>query len=120
MARIQFVDYRGKRVLSADYSNLRPEEVMKAIEEAKDVLKKEPAGSVLTLTNVENTFFNTDLLNHFNSFMSNECNTYIKAGAVIGIKGIQKIAYDTIMKFSKTKMPTFEDKQKALDWLVDQ
>lgn len=119
MDRIRFLGYKGERILTVDYSNLKADEALYLMDEVKLLFQKEPPGSVLCLINVAKMRVNTALLSRFNAFMAAEGNTYMKAGAIVGLQGIQKIAYGVVMKFSNVVMPLFDHSDQALDWLVN-
>ena len=45
---------------------------------------------------------------------------YVIAGAVVGLSGLQKVVYTTVMRFSKRNIPAFDDIEAAKDWLIAQ
>lgn len=119
MERVYYLQNKGKDILFIDYSNLKANEIVDVIKQAKEQLISRPKNSVLTLTNFEGARFNSDTLNHFKQ-QSLETKEYVKTGAVVGITGLQKIAYDVVSKFSKINLPLFGSREEALDWLVTQ
>jgi len=116
MDRVYYFQNKGKEILYIDYSNLKADEIVDVLIKAKEQLISKPKNSVLTLTNFEGTRFNSDTLNHFKQ-QSQETKEYVKAGAVIGITGLQKVAYDVVSKFAKLDLTLFDSKEEALSWL---
>jgi hypothetical protein len=41
-------------------------------------------------------------------------------GAVVGLSGLQKVVYTTVMRFSKRNIPVFTDLEAAKEFLVIQ
>jgi len=119
MDRVYFLQNKGKEILYVDYSNLKADEVVDVLKKVNEQLVFRPKNSVLTLTNFEGTRFNSDTLNHFKQQVL-ETREYVKAGAIIGITGLQKIAYDVVSKFAKLDLTLFGSKEEALDWLNSQ
>jgi hypothetical protein len=114
--RVGFFEHKGRRILYMDFSGLKPNELKEVVDEAAVFLKKEAPGTLLTLSNFENTLFNAEAINLFKTF-SADTNIYVKAGATIGIKGLLKIAYDTVTRFTKMNNKLFNSREEALAWL---
>lgn len=116
---IQVVDHKGKKIILLDFSNSTKESIQAIIAESKDFIKKQPASSALTLTDISNLHFDSDVMNMFKEFTVHN-KPFVKAGAVVGVKGILKAAYNFVMYFSGRNLPLFETREKAMDWLVSQ
>jgi hypothetical protein len=119
MDRIEFINYKDKKILFLDFSNLEPKEALDIISKSKGIIAQMPQNSVLTLVNVKNTRFDAELANAFKEYTANN-KPFVKAGAIYGLSGFQKVVYNAVMKFSGRKLPVFEELEKAKDWLVEQ
>ncbi len=119
MEKVYYLQNKGKDILYIDYSNMKADEIIGVMKQVRDKFASKPKESVLTLTNFEGTRFNSDVLNHFKQ-LSLDTKEHVKAGAVIGIAGLQKVAYDVVTKFSKSELPLFGSREEAMDWLVTQ
>src|SRR5690554_616952 len=95
------------------------QEVLDLIEEAKTFISKQAPNSLLTLTNGTGLRFSMELIDTLKDFTTHN-EPYVKAAAIVGVKGIQKIAYDTVMRFTKRNIPIFPSVEEAMDWLVEQ
>ncbi len=82
------------------------------------MIRGQPEDTLLTLTNVKDARFNYKVVDAMKDFVVHN-KPYVRKGAVIGVKGLQKIIYDAILKFSRRVLPRFDDFDKAKDWLVD-
>jgi predicted RND superfamily exporter protein len=119
MGRINFIEQRGKRILFLDFSDCHIDEVLKTIEEARQVIKVQAENSLLTLSDVTDARFNTEVTRAMKELTEHN-KPYVKAAAVVGITGMKKIIYDAITKLSKRNIATFDDLESAKDWLAMQ
>jgi hypothetical protein len=118
MDRIRLLEHKGKKIFYIDYSNLSADMLTSLMEEVIKQITSQPKKSELSLANFENTRFNADTISKFKA-MEDKTFDYMKGSAVIGIKGLQKIAYDAVMRVSKNMAPLFSSDKEALDWLVE-
>lgn len=118
---LRTLEHKGKQILFLDFShNNSKEEYLPIIDAAKLWLKNKEPNSVLTLTDVTDAHFNADILTLLKELTSHN-KPYVKAGAVVGItRPLAKLAYNTVMAFSKRTLPIFDTQDEAKDWLVKQ
>lgn len=119
MKRVQLIEYKGKKITSLDFSSCDKKLIPDLIEEAEALVKTQPLNSVLTLTDLTDFRFDAKMIELFKELTAHN-KPYVKAGAIIGIKGLQKVAYDAVMRFSNRNIPLFSDRQEALEWLINQ
>ncbi len=118
MDRVKFIHHKNIHILYMDFSGCTIEEAFKIIEQAKEVIASQQKDSVLTLTNVTDAHYDNKVVEALKSFVLNN-KPYVKKGVVVGIKKLQRVIYDTVMKFAKRQLLIFDDIEKAKDWLVD-
>jgi hypothetical protein len=116
-SRVQFIEHRGQRVLFINYADCDIALLKAVAEEMHRVISKEPPKSVLTLNDVTGTSFDSESVEVLKSKVIANV-PYVKRAAVIGIRGLQKLIYEAIQKFSQRNIPLFDSRQEALDWLV--
>jgi hypothetical protein len=116
--RVKFIKHREKEILLLDFSNSRTDEVLKIIEHAKRVISSRPENSLLTLTDVTNARFNDEVGDGMKRFSAHN-KPYVKAAAVVGIAGLKKIIFGAVMAFSKRNLESFDDREQAKHWLVE-
>lgn len=120
MSRTTFVTHQGKQICVLDFSGFqRAEEALPHIAEARKIVTAQPLGSVLTLTNVEGSRFNTDVVTALKELAAAD-KPHVKAGAIVGMHGIQRAIYVAVMQFTGRKIPVFNTSAEAMDWLVRQ
>jgi hypothetical protein len=118
MPRVQQIAHNGKSIFFMDFTNLNnTDDIKSTIEESISFIRKQQASSVLTLTDINGMHFNNDIKNLFNDFIHGN-KPYVKAGAVVGLNGLQKILYNGLMKLTGRDIRSFDDHKSAKDWLV--
>lgn len=120
MERTHFIEHRGRRILVLDYSGIRDAaEALREIQRSREVVARQPPGSVLVLTHVKDARYNTEVVQALKALVEHN-RPYVKASAVVGLGGIQRAVYQTILLFSKRVMKTFDEMEAAKDWLAEQ
>jgi hypothetical protein len=61
--------------------------------------------------------FNNEIKELFQNFIKGN-KPYVKAGAVIGLNGLQQIIYNGLMKLTGREIKSFASFESAKDWLV--
>jgi hypothetical protein len=116
MDKIEFIQFKGKEILFLNFSNCCIEDWTKGIEEAKKIIKARPEKSLLILTDITNARFNEDISHIVKDFTAHN-KPYVKASAVVGVVGLKKVLFETIMFFSKRKFHAFDTIEQAKEWL---
>jgi hypothetical protein len=118
---IQILEHKGEKILFLDFSNCTSKgEFIPVIDAAKQWLQNKDPNSVLTLTDVTNAHYNAEILTLFKELTLHN-KPYVKAGAIVGItRPLMKLAYNTIMAFSKRSLPMFDTHDQAKEWLIKQ
>ncbi len=113
------ITHNNKSITIMDYTNCQKEELLNRVKEVMAWIKKQPEDSLYTITDVTDQHFDKELIEAFKKLTLNN-KPYVKIGAVVGITGLLKIAYSTIMAFSGRKMPMFNTRDEALNWFSKQ
>ena len=117
MSRARFIEHKGVRIFYIDFSHCPVEEAMDVINDAKPLIRNEPEKSVLTLTYTDGGKFDSEIIATLKEFTrGNE--PFVKAAAVVGIKGLQKIVLDAVSFFSNREFATFDDMEKAKEAVI--
>ncbi|MGD8352845.1 MAG: hypothetical protein PVJ01_01665 [Pseudomonadota bacterium] len=117
MDRARFIEHNGVRIVYLDFSDCTTEEAKEVIDEAKPLIRKEPLKSVLTLTYTDGGRFDGEVISALKEFTKGN-EPYVKAAAVVGITGLQKIVLDAVSFFSSRGFATFDEAEKAKDYLI--
>lgn len=122
MDRIQKISHKGKEITVIDFSHLSNKEIdqiMNLIQSVNSTIPTYPLKSVLTLTKVEDLFFNREIMAAFKASQE-KIKAYQRKAAVVGVHGLQKLALDAIAILAgehDTKI--FKTVEEATDWLVE-
>jgi hypothetical protein len=120
MSRIGVVEHRGQQILVMDFSHLRPgDQFLAGIAEAKAWIASRPPKSVLSIFDVSHAVYNVDVVNVLKDFTKHN-GPYMRASTVVGVEGLLNVALTAVAKFSGRTFKTFDDRQSAMDWLVEQ
>jgi hypothetical protein len=120
MERVQFVTYKGKKILIEDCSNLNPgSEFTKTIKKAKEMISAEPKDSVLSLFDATGCSFNSDTINQMKEFTALN-SPFIKKAAVIGMSGLLQVVLSSVSKFAGRDFIIFKTREEAMDFLAEQ
>ena len=121
--RLTWIEHSGINILFADYSGLDEDSFVRQIETNKtDVVteaKKLGEKRLLFLTDVSDTTFSEKVMWAFRE-LAELVDPYLLAGAVVGISGVRRIAFDMFNKLMAVKRRSFSSLEKAKEWLVAQ
>ena len=116
--RVRFVEHKGRQILFHDFSNLlKVEDALAAIAESRAIVRKQPPNSVLTLTEVTGSRFNREIVEALKELTKGN-KPHVKAGAIVGMTGIQRVVYIAVTQFTGRRLPTFDTVLEAKDYLA--
>lgn len=120
MERTRFIEHRGTRILLQDYSGIRdPQQALREIARSRELVARQPPGSLLILTHVRDARYNAAVLQAMKEMAAHNA-PYVKASAVVGMSGLHRIAYQAVILFSRRTIRVFDGEADALDWLASQ
>ncbi|MCU0453456.1 MAG: hypothetical protein MUE68_07335 [Bacteroidetes bacterium] len=120
--RLTELQFRGKRILHLDLAGMQLRdkgEFYEAIEAVRKRVEQEPAGSVLAVTNVTNSAFDADIARAITACARYNA-PHIKASAVVGVAGIQKVVLSAIKAQTGRSFYIASTLEEALSWLQQQ
>jgi len=117
LARVRFIKYKNHQILLLDFSYCDPDEALAVIEEGARIIRSSPGKSVLTLTKTEGGRFDSNVIKALKEYTKGN-EPYVRAAAIVGIKGLQRIALDAVSLFSKREFSVFGDEEQAKEYLI--
>jgi len=114
---IKCLDYKGKKIISIDYTNLAGDEMIKHIEEVTEYYTNLDETDILTLVDFTNAFAskkNLEVLKKSGAKNKHK----MKKTAVLGITGVKKIFLNMINSLINIGAKSFKTEEDALEWLV--
>lgn len=123
MEGLSTITFNNKTIYYINYSSIgqSKEKVIQLLKSVIDEYtnKRVPPNSVLALTNVTNLHFDSDIINAFKQSREKTA-PYEKKLAVIGMKGLQKVAYNFIITLmQKDLVKAFDTETEAMEWLTE-
>lgn len=104
----------SKKIVYLDFSGLKKNEDVKAqIDSYSQFIHKARPKSLVTITNLENMHFNTDIFNCFVNYVKSN-NAYVTSSAVIGMRGLMQIFYKSFIKVTGRNVVVCETKEEAI------
>ncbi len=118
MSRLEWIDYKGKKILYSDCSNLKTEEAnRKQLEIQMDTIakSKEP---VLLLVNVEGSVM-TPANTEYTKKRLQELGKKVKKSALVGVTGFKPVIVEGIGRAAgDLNQAMFATLDEAKDWLI--
>ncbi len=120
--RTRTIQHKGINIWYSDYSELQGSELVDMINlniEKYMAWRSGPDSTGLALLNVNNAVLHKDAIEAFKKSGS-VIRPHQQAVAVVGVKGMKGVIIDWVSFLTKVKIKTFDEMQKALDWLIEQ
>lgn len=119
MPKVEIINRRGKKIVYTDLARADVADFSSVLEMSTKVIVANPQSSVLAVMDVTEAKYNRETVRMMSNYVA-FIRPYLKAGAVVGVTGLKKVVYDTIMQIYKAKYPLFSTVEQACDWLVEQ
>ena len=118
--RIEEFTIDGKNFMYVDVSNIKQNSgFVDVVERVKPLIRQYPEKSIYMILNIENIIFDTQTKEIAAEGLKHN-RPYVKYGAIIGVDGIKKIMFNTVLKISGRDMSIFFSKEQAIAWLLKQ
>lgn len=117
--RVSWIEYKGKRILFEDYSNLSGDKCLKVLYESEEVFKK-ISSPTLVLIDFTGSFVNDQFFDELKR-LGKQYSDLMEKSACVGIKGVKKILATAYNKFTGQGNTNkyFDTLQEAKDYLVE-
>jgi len=118
--RIQFVDYKGKKILLEDFSNIKSEtELIALMKQAGEIIRAQPKYSVLVAVDMTNARYSPRVVQASKEVSAGNT-IYIRASTLVGISAGMNMLVQSINAFTGRKLKTFATREEAMEWLIAQ
>jgi hypothetical protein len=122
MAGVYEFNYEGKKILCLDIAGLQSKdklEFLELVKRAKEIIRKQPPKSLLVITKVTDTGFDSEVANLIKEYAQHNT-PYVKASAVVGIAGWAKIILTAVKALTGRDFHLADTMEEAQEWLVKQ
>jgi hypothetical protein len=118
MRNPKIINHKGHDIVYLDFSNMkRKSNIVETEKQAGAYIQKHAFNSLLVLSNMENMNFDHQVRDTFLDVVKDNA-PFIKAAAVIGVKGLMNFVFDDFVRQSGRNFKAFKTKEEALDYLV--
>jgi PAS domain S-box-containing protein len=119
-ARTYFIEHEGHRILFTNAAGIKDADVaLTAIAEQMAVFDTQPKGSLLTLTYIKDSVFTPAVIEALQNSTRHNA-PYVKAAAVVGLSGLQRVAFTAVKLFTGRAFQVFDELEEAKRWLAAQ
>lgn len=119
MERIRFFEYRGVRVLAANFSGITDSQELRiAVDQATALIHAEEPESVLSLVDLSGVPYsmeNVAILRR--AVVQNK--PFVRARAVVGLPPVAHLSYGALAHLSGRPVRSFDDVGSGLEWLSE-
>lgn len=120
LARVRFIEQRGKRILLIDFSGLQAtEDILAEVETARALVATQPPASLLTLTHVKGARYTPPVMEALKKLAADN-KPYVRAAAVVGMEGLHRVLFRAVILFSRRNIEAFDSMNEAREWLATQ
>ena len=122
MAGVYELTFKGKTILCMDIAGLQSKDkpdFLECVRQAKEIIRKQPPKSLLVITKVTDTGFDSEVANIIKEYAQHNT-PYVKASAVVGIAGWSKIILTAIITLTGRDFHLSDTMEDAQEWLVKQ
>ena len=119
--RSKWIEHKGKKIFYQDFSSFfyNYDAVKDELNEVREIVKKQPAASVLVLADFTDTTIAGDLMNALNE-SSRLTKDHVKKTAVLGLTGFKRRLADMLTKLTGQPFKYFDDEFAAKEWLAEE
>jgi hypothetical protein len=115
---VQWIEYKGKKILYADYRGLKSEDLMLQNLKAEGEIYKSTSFNILSLADFRDTYISKDFMEKIKQLGKEHKGRTAKA-AVLGITGIKNIFINVYTAFTGESLKCFNDELSAKEYLIN-
>lgn len=116
--KFEWIEFKGKEILFNDRSNLSPDNIIKNVNEAKELIMNSGKRNILYLIDNSNNNIIPKVKDHIKN-VGKELDPYIAKTAVLGASQPQKVLLNLLNKMTRMTIMVFDDIESAKKWLVE-
>jgi hypothetical protein len=117
MERVKKIFHNGKEIVYVDYSNVKNEDEMIAIHKAHLEFVYRDNKKYVYIADYTGSYTTPKYVKEIYKSLQNNKNLILK-GAFLGIAGAKEIILSTVISIFRMNFKTFNDKNRALDYLA--
>ena len=115
--RLRFIQHKGHAIFVIDFSNCSGAEMLLLIEQIRSIVARHPHNSMLTLADFNGAEIDKKVATRMKEVLTLD-RPYVKRSAWVHAESVPHVFYENIKSFSQRDIPTFQTREEAMDWLV--
>ena len=113
--RIRFVLHKTRRILLLDFTGLaNMEDALEVIAFARQTVAGQPLNSLYTLSDITDSRYDRDVTAALQDLAKHN-KPYVIAGAAVGVSGLQKVVFRSILAFSSSSRSSSRSRSSDFD-----
>ena len=117
--RVRYITHRGCRILLVDYTGCTAAEFVTICDLVPSYVTPEPEHSVLLLADFSNAQIDREALEHLKIATVFD-RPHLKRSAWVITRSFPKAFYENLKAFSVRELPTFQTREHAMNYLVEE
>ncbi|HTT25303.1 MAG TPA: hypothetical protein VMG82_40690 [Candidatus Sulfotelmatobacter sp.] len=117
--RLRFVSHKGQAIFLIDFSHCQGKDMLVLLDQVRaEIASHEPA-TVLTLADFSGAKIDKEVATKMKEVLTFD-RPYVKKSAWVGTDSLPHVFYENFKSFSRRDFPTFETREEAMEWLVQE
>jgi hypothetical protein len=117
--RLHFVKHKGHAIFVIDFSGCSAKEILLLLEQVRADVARHEHGSVLTLADVRDAHIDKKVATRVKEVLVLD-RPYVKKSAWVGTESLPHVFFEHFKSFSQRDLHTFNTREEAMDWLVEE
>jgi hypothetical protein len=117
--RLRFIKHNGHAIYVIDFSHCAAKEILLLLDLVRADIARHAPGSLLTLADFTEAQIDKDVATRMKEVLVLD-RPYVKKSAWVGTESMPHVFYEHFKNFSQRDFPTFDTREAAMDWLVQE
>jgi hypothetical protein len=116
--RLRFIKHKGHPIFLIDVTHCPSKEILVLLELIRADVARHAPGSLLTLVDFTGAEVDKRVATRIKEVLVLD-RPYVKRSAWVGTQDLPHVFYEHFKTFSQRELPTFNTREEAMDWLVE-
>jgi hypothetical protein len=117
--RLRFIKHKGQAIFLLDFSHCQGKDMLLLLDQVRADVARHAPGSVLTLADFSGAKVDKAVATKIKEVLVFD-RPYVKKSAWVGTDSLPHVFFENFKTFSQRDFPTFETREEAMDWLVEE
>jgi len=117
--RLRFIKHKGHAIFLIDFTHCTAKELLVLLDLVRADIARHAPGSVLTLVEIAGAEIDKAVATRIKEVLVLD-RPYVKRSAWVGTESLPHVYYEHFKTFSQRDLPTFQTREEAMEWLVQE